>query len=105
TGTNEWSEEGPRAAQECHDDDLPRGGPVQRLHRYHRETEGVQPAREAGEHRGEDEGQVPDAVDVVAAGGGAVTVLADGLEHGAEGRVQDALEPRHREDDHRIREV
>ena len=76
-----------------------------RLHRYHRETEGVQPAREAGEHRGEDEGQVPDAVDVVAAGGGAVAVLADGLEHGAEGGVEDALESGHREDNERVGEV
>src|SRR6185503_12767132 len=87
-GAHEGTEEGPRAAQERHDDDLPRGGPVQRLHRHHREPEGVQPAREAGEHGGEHEGQVPDAVDVIAAGGGAVAVLADGLEHGAEGRVE-----------------
>ena len=62
-------------------------------------------AREPGEAGGEDERQVLDAVDVVAAGHGAVAVLADGLQHRAERRVEDALERRHREADQHVGEV
>src|SRR5439155_10839235 len=42
---------------------------------------------------------------VVAACHRAVPVLADGLEHGAERRVEDALEPGHRQPDQRVGEV
>ena len=93
-GADEGAEEGARAAEQRHDHHLPRRDPVQRLDRHDGEAERVERARQAGEERGEDEGQVLDAPDVVAARGRAVAVLADGLEHGAEGRVEDALEAR-----------
>src|SRR5262245_3499739 len=94
-GAHEGAEKGAGTAEQRHDHHLPRGDPVERLHRYHGEAKGVEPAGQAREEGGEDKGQVLHAVDVVAAGGGAVTVFADGLEHGAEGRIEDALERGH----------
>ena len=95
----------PGAAQQRHDDDLAGGGPVQRLDRHDGEAQRVERAGQPAEQRVEDEGQVLDARDVVAAGGGAVAVLADRLQHGAERRVEDALERGHREADQHQREV
>src|SRR3989454_957204 len=61
--------------------------------------------REPREEGGEDERQELDATRVIAARGGALAVLADRLEHGAEGRVEDALEGGDRRGDERQGEV
>src|SRR5919197_1815884 len=104
-GADEGTEEGAGAAEQRHDDDLPRRLPVERLDRDHVEPEGVQGAGEPREERGEDERQELDAADVVAARRGTLAVLTDRLEHGAEGRVEDALEPGDRRGDQREGEV
>src|SRR5439155_13952462 len=98
-GADEGAEEGAGAAEQRHDDDLPGGRPVERFDRDDVEPEGVEGAGEPREERGEDERQELDAARVVAARGGALAVLADRLEHGAEGRVEDALEGGDRRDD------
>src|SRR5439155_1316658 len=100
-GADEGAEEGAGAAEQRHDDDLPGGRPVERFDRDDVEPEGVEGAGEPREERGEDERQELDAARVVAARGGALAVLADRLEHGAEGRVEDALEGGDRRDDER----
>src|SRR6185295_18199634 len=104
-GPDEGTEEGPGAAQERHHDDLARGGPVQRLDRHDRESQGVQRPRETGEAGGEDERQVLDAVDVVPTGHRATAVLADGLQHRSEGGVEDAPERHHRQPHQDVGEV
>src|SRR5881296_3651292 len=104
-GADEGTEERPGAAEERHNDDLARRRPVERLDRDHGQPQGVQRPRQATEHRVEDEREVLDARDVVAARRRTVGVLADRLQHGAERRVQDALERRHREADDHQREV
>src|SRR6266446_8133810 len=104
-GADEGTEECPGAAEERHDDDLARRRPVERLDRDHGQPQGVQRPRQATEHRVEDEREVLDARDVVAARRRTVGVLADRLQHGAERRVEDALERRHREADDHEREV
>src|SRR5213593_1127265 len=104
-GADEGAEEGAGAAEQCHDDDLPRGRPVERLDRDDVEPEGVEGAGEPREEGGEDERQELDATRVIAARGGALAVLADRLEHGAEGRVEDALEGGDRRGNERQGEV
>src|SRR5437879_5145321 len=104
-GADEGTEERPGAAEQRHDDDLARGGPVQRLDRHHRQPQRVQRPREAAEERVEHEREVLDAGDIVTARGGAVGILADRLQHRAERRVEDALERRHRHAHHDEREV
>src|SRR5438132_2474666 len=104
-GADEGTEEGPGAAEQRHDDDLPRRRPVERLDRDDVEPEGVERAGEPREERGKDERQELDAADVIAARGGALAVLADRLEDGAEGRVENALEAGDGERDEREGEV
>src|SRR5207244_5026510 len=104
-GADEGAEAGAGAAEQCHDDHLPRGRPVERLDRDDVEPEGVEGAGEPREEGGEDERQELDATRVIAARGGALAVLADRLEHGAEGRVEDALEGGDRRGDERQGEV
>src|SRR5437762_4136509 len=64
-GTDEGTEEGAGAAEERHDDDLPRGRPVERLDRDEAEPERVEGAGEPREERGEDERQVLDALNKI----------------------------------------
>src|SRR2546425_1160456 len=104
-GADEGTEERPGAAEERHDDDLARRRPVERLDRDHGQPQGVQRPRQTAEERVEDEREVLDARDVVAARRRTVGVLADRLQHRAERRVEDALERRHREADDHEREV
>src|SRR6266536_3036273 len=104
-GAHEGAEERPGAPEQGHHDHLARGGPVERLDRHDGEPQGVERPREPREQGGEYEREEPDAVDVVAARHRAVPVLADGLEHGAERRVEDPLEPGHRQPDQRVGEV
>ncbi len=104
-GPDERAEERSGPAEQRHDDDLTRRRPVERLDRHHRESQRVERAGQPAEERVEDEREVLDAGDVVAAGRGAIGVLADRLQHGAERRVEDALEGGHREADHHQREV
>src|SRR5262245_27515443 len=79
--TNDGAQERAAATEEGHDHDLPGGGPVERLDRHDGQAERVERPGQTGEERGEDEREELDAADVVAAGGGAVGVLPDGLEH------------------------
>src|SRR6266571_2631883 len=104
-GAHEGAEERAGAPEQGHHDHLARGGPVERLDRHDGEPQGVERPGEPREQGGEHEREEPDAVDVVAARHRAVPVLADGLEHGAERRVEDPLEPGHRQPDQRVGEV
>src|SRR2546426_1000718 len=101
---HEGTEERPRASEQRHDDDLRGGGVVERLDGHDGEAERVERAGEPGERSGEDERQQLDPVDVVAARDGTIAVLADRLQHGAERRVQDALQGRDRQHDQRVGE-
>src|SRR5687768_13450116 len=98
-GAHERAEERPGAAEERHDDDLARCRPVERLHGHHGQPQRVEPARQPAEERREHERQQLDPSDVVPAGDGAVAVLANRLQDGPEGRVEDALERQQREGD------
>src|SRR6266849_6277783 len=100
----EGTEERPRASEQRHDDDLRGGGVVERLDGHDGEAERVERAGEPGERSGEDERQQLDPVDVVAARDGTIAVLADRLQHGAERRVQDALQGRDRQHNQRVGE-
>src|SRR2546428_6244079 len=94
-GADEGAEEGAGAAEQCHDDDLPRGRPVERLDRDDVEPEGVEGAGEPREEGGEDERQELDATRVIAARGGALPALADRPRPRARGAGQDAPQGGH----------
>src|SRR2546425_668791 len=102
---HERPEEGAGAAEQRHHDDLPRGRPVERLDRDDREPQRLQRPRQPRQRGREHEREQPDPIDVVPAGDRAVAVLANRLQDGAEGRVEDAPEPDHRQPDQRKREV
>src|SRR5437016_6230496 len=98
-------QEGAGADEGRHDHHLPRRDPVEGFDGHDSQAEGVERAREAREERGKDEGQVLDPPDVIAARRRAVAVLTDRPEHGAEGRVEDPLEPGNGETHQRESEV
>src|SRR6266478_5805263 len=102
---HERAEEGAGAAEQRHHDYLPRGRPVERLDRDDREPQRLQRPRQPRQRGREHERQQPDPIDVVPAGDRAVAVLANRLQNGAEGRVEDAPEPDHRQPDQGKREV
>src|SRR5262249_51342048 len=84
-GAGRRPERGAEAAEGGHQDALPRHGPVHVGGGGEWEDDGLGPARQSGEGRGEHEGHQLVALRGIAEGHRARLVLANGLEHLAEG--------------------
>mmetsp|Transcript_57674 Transcript_57674/g.135823 ORF Transcript_57674/g.135823 Transcript_57674/m.135823 type:complete len:360 (+) Transcript_57674:876-1955(+) len=87
------------AAHQRHQDDEAGGGPDRVGQRGETQHQGLGGAGQAGQRGREHEGQQLEVPRVVAEGRGAGLVLADGREHLAEGRVDDAVDQPERRDE------